>query len=108
MTDRPCLPLGLMQVAVGGLEVAHQEGRLAVVERRAQPEGGIWTTASQIDQLAADGCATAGVRERRHDHRAVLRQRARQQIWVPEARSEEHTSELQSLMRISYAVFCLK
>src|SRR3546814_10511891 len=26
---------------------------------------------------------------------------------VEEARSEEHTSELQSLMRISYAVFCL-
>src|SRR3546814_2635020 len=26
----------------------------------------------------------------------------------PPARSEEHTSELQSLMRISYAVFCLK
>src|SRR3546814_5616253 len=32
--------------------------------------------------------------------------------WRPggfvEKRSEEHTSELQSLMRISYAVFCLK
>src|SRR3546814_6268399 len=27
---------------------------------------------------------------------------------VEPARSEEHTSELQSLMRISYAVFCLK
>src|SRR3546814_10689250 len=27
---------------------------------------------------------------------------------VPRQRSEEHTSELQSLMRISYAVFCLK
>src|SRR3546814_8239645 len=27
---------------------------------------------------------------------------------IVEARSEEHTSELQSLMRISYAVFCLK
>src|SRR3546814_4926037 len=26
----------------------------------------------------------------------------------PPGRSEEHTSELQSLMRISYAVFCLK
>src|SRR3546814_9973995 len=26
----------------------------------------------------------------------------------PDHRSEEHTSELQSLMRISYAVFCLK
>src|SRR3546814_10267387 len=30
-------------------------------------------------------------------------------IWIScRARSEEHTSELQSLMRISYAVFCLK
>src|SRR3546814_4895293 len=28
--------------------------------------------------------------------------------WEASARSEEHTSELQSLMRISYAVFCLK
>src|SRR3546814_3031707 len=27
---------------------------------------------------------------------------------LPAERSEEHTSELQSLMRISYAVFCLK
>src|SRR3546814_9961477 len=27
---------------------------------------------------------------------------------TPAERSEEHTSELQSLMRISYAVFCLK
>src|SRR3546814_2144294 len=29
-------------------------------------------------------------------------------LLVGKARSEEHTSELQSLMRISYAVFCLK
>src|SRR3546814_4693340 len=28
--------------------------------------------------------------------------------WIIWPRSEEHTSELQSLMRISYAVFCLK
>src|SRR3546814_5569351 len=34
----------------------------------------------------------------------------RLEVGVPErlVRSEEHTSELQSLMRISYAVFCLK
>src|SRR3546814_2214342 len=31
----------------------------------------------------------------------------RNSIWQ-DKRSEEHTSELQSLMRISYAVFCLK
>src|SRR3546814_5723163 len=30
------------------------------------------------------------------------------QVDAGRARSEEHTSELQSLMRISYAVFCLK
>src|SRR3546814_7053871 len=29
-------------------------------------------------------------------------------VFTPPLRSEEHTSELQSLMRISYAVFCLK
>src|SRR3546814_10719325 len=29
-------------------------------------------------------------------------------VLIEEGRSEEHTSELQSLMRISYAVFCLK
>src|SRR3546814_985293 len=35
----------------------------------------------------------------------------RYRIWLEDqasVRSEEHTSELQSLMRISYAVFCLK
>src|SRR3546814_7693850 len=38
---------------------------------------------------------------RRHDQRLALAQ-------FQSLRSEEHTSELQSLMRISYAVFCLK
>src|SRR3546814_2102994 len=38
-------------------------------------------------------------------HGAKLRVR-HQALWTK--RSEEHTSELQSLMRISYAVFCLK
>src|SRR3546814_20631075 len=44
----------------------------------------------------------AGVRQ----HRRRRRQRVRAAL--PRQRSEEHTSELQSLMRISYAVFCLK
>src|SRR3546814_8400310 len=38
--------------------------------------------------------------------KAIARDRASN--GVPGNRSEEHTSELQSLMRISYAVFCLK
>src|SRR3546814_7864910 len=48
------------------------------------------------------GCIVAG-----YGSAAVLtdtEQLARPRV----ARSEEHTSELQSLMRISYAVFCLK
>src|SRR3546814_7976245 len=39
---------------------------------------------------------------------AFLRCKFENQYDSPTARSEEHTSELQPLMRISYAVFCLK
>src|SRR3546814_1179848 len=39
---------------------------------------------------------------------AGARRRERPRCLREVARSEEHTSELQSLMRISYAVFCLK
>src|SRR3546814_2946362 len=45
--------------------------------------------------------------EPRHDDLAALGMRP-DLAWQAEQRSEEHTSELQSLMRISYAVFCLK
>src|SRR3546814_1237393 len=39
---------------------------------------------------------------------AVLKRMRLGHLTVHGMRSEEHTSELQSLMRISYAVFCLK
>src|SRR3546814_5447723 len=45
-----------------------------------------------------------GVRARRRHAHDALQSRGRSR----RHRSEEHTSELQSLMRISYAVFCLK
>src|SRR3546814_1808946 len=38
----------------------------------------------------------------------MTQQRDRRSVSETGGRSEEHTSELQSLMRISYAVFCLK
>src|SRR3546814_6077190 len=42
-------------------------------------------------------------------HRADHPRRKQVSVWsFGHKRSEEHTSELQSLMRISYAVFCLK
>src|SRR3546814_4930195 len=40
--------------------------------------------------------------------KAILAATTEAQLVDPRKRSEEHTSELQSLMRISYAVFCLK
>src|SRR3546814_9916404 len=49
--------------------------------------------------------------ERAFDERAPDADQFAQQCKIenlPRERSEEHTSELQSLMRISYAVFCLK
>src|SRR3546814_16866807 len=45
---------------------------------------------------------------RLHQRRRRCRRRHRVHPRVADPRSEEHTSELQSLMRISYAVFCLK
>src|SRR3546814_3170140 len=50
---------------------------------------------------------------RRHDVIADavvgdIEQTAQERPIALDSRSEEHTSELQSLMRISYAVFCLK
>src|SRR3546814_5249618 len=58
----------------------------------------------------ADGRA---VERKRRCRRAVRDQGRAQRIRRlhrprPRTRSDEHTSELQSLMRISYAVFCLK
>src|SRR3546814_4928056 len=42
------------------------------------------------------------------ERRLSRQQRSQLQGALLDGRSEEHTSELQSLMRISYAVFCLK
>src|SRR3546814_2269114 len=61
------------------------------------------------------GSSTAVMRHRNIAHPASTWSSPRSSIgtrstWMPlpNIRSEEHTSELQSLMRISYAVFCLK
>src|SRR3546814_7885039 len=45
---------------------------------------------------------------RQYEPRAADAAQRRHRLLRDAGRSEEHTSELQSLMRISYAVFCLK
>src|SRR3546814_6305470 len=59
--------------------------------------------------------AAAGQAQAVHDHQRRVGRGSRKAVDLRRiigigvlARSEEHTSELQSLMRISYAVFCLK
>src|SRR3546814_5166880 len=59
-------------------------------------------TSANIDSIASCDIETGTQIYLVLDDGAALR------ITVEAVRSEEHTSELQSLMRISYAVFCLK
>src|SRR3546814_6005789 len=56
---------------------------------------------------SASGVVAGGVPVRLKDV-ATVRQGYKEREAIIRMRSEEHTSELQSLMRISYAVFCLK
>src|SRR3546814_8688787 len=85
---RSVLLAGLVEADGGDLRLAVEGATL--VEHQGDGDGAI------VHQLLAA-----------FQHRAVARQQAAAVIDQP-ARSEEHTSELQSLMRISYAVFCLK
>src|SRR3546814_10622890 len=72
--------------------------------RAAQQRIGARGAADQIVAGSSRGDDHALSLQGQHRSRALLgRHRAR-----TGGRSEEHTSELQSLMRISYAVFCLK
>src|SRR3546814_1566452 len=73
--------------------------RPPVEQRRGDAAGG-------RRRLEAGAGGIAGNRARRTGHRREIGITPAPGTTTP--RSEEHTSELQSLMRISYAVFCLK
>src|SRR3546814_8074733 len=63
-----------------------------------------YTTLFRSPRRGDSPCRAPSLLDRRLDEGRSLPRLGRQRT----ARSEEHTSELQSLMRISYAVFCLK
>src|SRR3546814_2975373 len=88
--DREAVP-GLPRRAgrcVRGPRAGHHRGEPAVAHPRRAADG----AEQQVRRAGADYRQQERVRGRLRD----------------DLRSEEHTSELQSLMRISYAVFCLK
>src|SRR3546814_2159494 len=96
------------QAALGGfgglVEIIHHGGELAEAGHRitlflgalGEAENQQGALLDARDQLI--GFLVMGVIVSDHGRRS----------FVPSRRSEEHTSELQSLMRISYAVCCLK
>src|SRR3546814_2669832 len=84
---------------------------MGVIRVLVCPDDGVDLADARVEQLqphiGAGVDKNTEAAERYHDRRA-----AAQIAWIvgialtPVVRSEEHTSELQSLMRISYAVFC--
>src|SRR3546814_2871124 len=84
-------------------DVALQLGQVDTIRREAAErlvQGG--RNAADPEHHGGHARPVAGLRHHalaRHDQEAG---------GVVRSRSEEHTSELQSLMRISYAVFCMK
>src|SRR3546814_5165311 len=66
-------------------------------DEKAADQAAVNAMRQSLNGLEIDGTVVIGEGER--DEAPML--------FIGEKRSEEHTSELQSLMRISYAVFCL-
>src|SRR3546814_7388014 len=79
--------------------------RIATLYGQAQEERQL-VRIEDVPELLVTGLQAVEDRDFAHHHGIDLSGMLRA-AWV-NLRSEEHTSELQSLMRISYAVFCLK
>src|SRR3546814_3105435 len=95
------LPCGIRSSA--SIVCLHEAGEDVVEQRRLFQISGMAGVCDGVHRrFRAQGCALQVV-GRHGDHVVERIEELHRQ-----ARSEEHTSELQSLMRISYAVFCLK
>src|SRR3546814_1933995 len=109
------IPSYLLAIAAGDLVFAPISGR-----------SGVWAEPAMVEKAAAEFADTEKMIEvteqlygpyrwERYDMLVLPpsfpyggMENPRLSFITPTVRSEEHTSELQSLMRISYAVFCLK
>src|SRR3546814_7702393 len=91
-------------------ELPHADRRFVIGQGETLREGGdiaIVANGTLVHRAlaAAEALAAAGVAARVINMASIA---PLDTGLLADARSEEHTSELQSLMRISYAVFCLK
>src|SRR3546814_2965839 len=109
------IPL-LLRIGMAEFDVERGVGKTVSVGRQGRCSGDLPRGARHQLHYAARACVRAcvgheaaflkrmGIDQRSVHSPPARRRPLRRRI----ARSEEHTSELQSLMRISYAVFCLK
>src|SRR3546814_10006803 len=87
---------------------AHVQPGLICLDRAVPYQNGVMARALQMSMGSRLGsCDPLAFTVRPRDLPVKRRREFQSNIW-PAERSEEHTSELQSLMRISYAVFCLQ
>src|SRR3546814_10353926 len=105
LLERPAPVFALDLFALGGAVAPEGgEGALPGVEvDGADPEAELHQPDGQVDRRG--GLSGAALLAADHDD---VGHRLFRPMAVALHRSEEHTSELQSLMRTSYAVFCLK
>src|SRR3546814_5467529 len=82
----------------GKADLAQAQARISLIEASAKTE-------NHARMVEAEKQAAALIDQARREGEA---EKARIVAQAQQDRSEEHTSELQSLMRISYAVFCLQ
>src|SRR3546814_7787486 len=91
--------VGTLYCVMGSRYTGRSSARIDLILPNGQPISSRAISKIHNDECgqryAAEQLAAAGARTRRSGENGAHR-------------SEEHTSELQSLMRISYAVFCLK
>src|SRR3546814_6987547 len=95
------------RVNVGGPHMerhgADLEAETREHEHDAENQPDVHLTAEHLDDAGEIGRPGEAVEQRNAIEQHARRERAENEI-----RSEEHTSELQSLMRNSYTVYCLK
>src|SRR3546814_2340109 len=99
--------IGRLIFSWGKLEV-HLEQKVAQLRQNA---GDVRATARirpTMAKMLAELRVIVSMRNRRNNMQLVEIAEIERTIQRIDKRSEEHTSELQSLMSISYAVFCLK
>src|SRR3546814_1610619 len=89
-------------VKVAIFDLQEEKGKAIAAEL-----GGVFCECNVTDDASVDA-AFAKAREAHGQERILVNCAGTGNAIKTASRSEEHTSELQSLMRISYAVFCLK